>query len=174
MIFNSILLFAGSHPRKCKGKIQKTNDEVWTGTLKQHEETCNFTFVLCPNHCGETMERYKVSAHIKKECLKRSTTCCLCGKLGLFDEIVYRHECPMSFIRCENCHRGCSVYVQRCKAEEHRAICPYQLIHCKYENIGCDFQMIKKNSETMKNHEADSDLHLTLALETISKLKQSK
>ena len=26
----------------------------------------------------------------------------------------------------------------------------------------------------MKNHEADSDLHLTLALETISKLKQSK
>ena len=35
--------------------MQKTNDEVWIG----------ITFVVCPNHCGETMQRYKVSCKKK-------------------------------------------------------------------------------------------------------------
>lgn len=77
---------------------------------------------------------------------------------------TYRHECPMSFTYCKNFHRGCRVCVHRCKAEEHRAIRPYQFIRCKYEkNIGYDFQTIRKNSEILKEHEA----------ETIRKLKQS-
>ena len=63
----------------------------------------------------------------------------------------------------------------RCKAEEHRAICPYEIVHCKYENnIGCTFQMVRKNSELMKTHEADSNHHLTLALDTIAQLQRSK
>ena len=169
----TILLSAGSHPRKCKGNTQKPNDNVWIGTLKQHEETCNFTFVLCPNQCGEMIQRYKVSAHTKNECLKRSITCWSCRKVGPYDEITYRHECPMRIIYCENYDRGCRVYMHRCRAEEHRVVCPYQFVRCKYEkDINCTFSTMRKNSEMLKQHEADSDSHLVLALETIKKLKQ--
>ena len=128
--------------------------------------------------CGEMVMRYKLSSHINKECLKRTYHCYLCGKSGPYDEIMDRHqinECPLRPVKCQNYHRGCKMFVLRCRVEKHRAMCPYEIIHCKYEKTtGCDFQLIHKNSEMMQNHETNSNLHLALALDTINELQQSK
>ena len=146
--------------------------------LKEHEATCNFTLVKCPLGCGEMVMRYKLSSHIEEECLKRTYHCRLCGKSGPYDEIMDRHrenECPLRHVKCQNYLRGCRMFVLQCRIEEHRAICPYEIIRCKYKKTtGCDFQLICKNNEMMQNHEANSDLHLALALDTINKLQQSK
>jgi TNF receptor-associated factor 4 len=169
----SIPLHIGSYPRKCKTNM---DSEVWTGTLAQHEQTCSYALICCPKGCDEMIQRYKLSSHINEECLKRPYCCDFCGKLGTYEEIMNRHknECPRRYVACINYSRGCREFVQRRRAEGHRATCPFQVIQCKFEkNIGCQFQTLRKNSEIMQNHEADSNYHLTLALDTISKLQQS-
>ena len=70
--------------------------------------------------------------------------------------------CPKKEVQCPN--PGCDTKIQRCKISMHRQECMFEKVSCKYANIGCELEFLRRN---LKEHETDSQQHLSLALDTI-------
>ena len=155
-------------------KVKCSNSEKgcqWKGELRCLEEhianDCDYTTVQCPNNCQAQIIRKHLKQHLECQCPKRQYSCPDCGEKGLYDEITTEHfqQCPNAFVKCPN--RGCSYASWRSNFKLHK--CLYELVPCKYYNIGCTERRIRKNIEA---HEQDSVHHLHLTTEMVIQLQQ--
>ena len=131
--------------------------------------SCDFTLLPCPNQCkkdGEILKllRKNVEKH-KLKCLRRQYQCPHCKETGEYKERTTTHlkKCPKIEISCPN--SGCSDRVQRCKIRKHRQKCLFEILPCKYANIGCKEKVLRKAN---KDHERDHQ-HFQLAIDTVHK-----
>ena len=69
-------------------------------------------------------------------------------------------------IPCPN--SSCNKLAKRWVIPKHRNTCPFELLPCKYSNIGCKKTICRKD---LNVHEGDSQLHLQLAIDTVHELK---
>ena len=152
----------------------------WKGTvatLEEHVATCDFTPVPCPKECKEGSSiriiiRRKLGAHLKEECVNRDHECKHCGKKDTYGNITDIHDnvCKKKMILCTSAE--CTQTIERGKMDAHlKNDCEYTQMSCKYESIGCDERVKRKD---LKTHEQDDSHHLQKALEAIAVLKEEK
>ena len=129
---------------------------------------CDCTLLPCPNECklynaNMYVLRKNIEAH-KKVCPRRRYECPHCQESGEYQERTTTHleECPKVKIPCPN--DGCDEEIEQCNISQHRRRCLYELVSCKYTNIGCMEQVFRKDLE---HHQNDSLEHLQLAIDTV-------
>jgi TNF receptor-associated factor 4 len=149
------------------------------GTLEQHVvASCRFTPVPCPNKCKNSNDRVHkftrkdLELHLKIDCPNREHACQFCGEKGKYAVIMNAHvkACIKKKTTCTNA--GCTVTMQRQQVPGHvHTECPQTVISCQYKSIGCTSQLKRKD---MPAHERDTKLHLHMALDVISLLREQR
>ena len=137
----------GNHSNGCQ----------FVGELGQHDATCDFSLLPCPNKC--TDQQNKITTVLRKdmekhtmECPKRPYECPHCKETGNYQERTTKHllECAKMENICPN--EGCTKKVLRCDLPKHRQECSRQLVVCKYAYIGCDVTLTR---EEMTEHQKE-------------------
>lgn len=108
-------------------------------------EECPYRPISCPLECGKTLEYLKLEDHISLECpsviLNCPQNCKTIINRGDLDCHI-EFECPNSTIVCSNYDgKGvrCSTKCIRKEMPEHKLICYFRKITCKY--LGCNEQV---------------------------------
>ena len=128
----------------------------------------------CPNECKENNEiqmipRKDLEKHLREECMNREYECQHCGKKDTFTNITGIHDdvCDKKVLPCPNA--DCPDSMERAEIKQHlENDCEHTVISCKYERIGCDVKMKRKD---MGAHEQDDKAHLHQVLNTVVKLQ---
>ena len=130
---------------------------------------CDFTLLPCPNECKDVNETVKllrkdIEAHKQEVCPRRQYECPHCRESGEYQERTTTHleECPKMKIPCPN--SGCDEEIERCDISQHRQKCLYEIVECKYSNIGCTTKVLRKK---LREHQNDSQQHLQLAIDKV-------
>lgn len=80
------------------------------------------------------------------------------AKIQIHYNTCGRKEIPCPNVECSSCR-------PRDEMEAHvQTECPYSMIPCKFQSIGCETEMMRKD---MAVHEEDDKLHLNLALNAV-------
>ena len=150
------------------------------GTLEDHTASCQFALVPCPNKCAKDkgagkllLIRKHLEEHLKTKCPNRAHKCSHCGKKGTFTSITEDHDkvCENKIVTCPNKESGCSLSMERGKAEEHVSKdCGYTEVACVYESLRCGVKMLRKDREIHENE--DREKHLDLSLATVRLLTE--
>ena len=150
----------------------------WKGTvdtLEDHLNKCEFVLVECPNECededGDTNEFFKkdLDAHLE-DCPYRDYECEYCGEEDTYAFITQDHDkvCDLKIVPCSN--GGCHKSMQRQHLYQHEQYeCEHTVVKCKHESIGCKTELKRKDMEA---HEQDDKLHLHMAIDTVTFLKE--
>ncbi|XP_065917607.1 uncharacterized protein [Dysidea avara] len=149
-------------PNKCKV------DNIPREDIDEHKKMCPLEEVTCPNNCGATLQRQYIHTHIKMECPHLKVECQHCHITGEQQLIEGEHkeQCPKFPIACPNrCEVGS---VPRDDVEEHKKMCPLELVQCEYHVVGCEKRMARKdqkkhNKEKMEEHLSFTTHQLTKA-----------
>ena len=157
---------------KCDNVMGGCEWKGTVGTLDEHLEKCQFTLVSCPNECEEDqyIMRKDLNKHLENECLNRNHECEYCGKQDTYAYIteIHENECGKKPLPCSSA--GCTEKVERAELQDHlENHCGFAEISCKYESIGCDMKMKRKD---MREHEQDDKVHLHKALDTVVELRK--
>ena len=141
------------------------------GTLEEHVDTCDFTVVNCPKECNKKVIKKDLVQHLKEKCPNRDYECQHCGEKDTYANITEIHydECTMIVLPCPNSE--CTQTMERAKIQIHlENDCEHTVISCKYEGIGCDMKMKRKD---MGAHEQDDKAHFHQALNSVVKLQDN-
>ena len=153
----------------------------WVGTvgdLEEHMVNCQFATVLCPRECktsnGKSWHfmRKDLAEHLRKDCPHRPHHCEYCGKDGTHVFITQDHDkfCGQKIVHCPSSE--CTKTMPRQDTEHHiYTECQYAVVACKYQGIGCDVKVVRK--EILPHEQNDNRLHLHLALDRVSELEKA-
>jgi len=134
---------------------------MWQGEIneftKHVDDDCLFVDIDCPSGCEAKLKRQCVQDHLANDC---PCYCKYCDTSGHSDWITSRHKehCAMYPLPCPN---RCEVGVTRnVGLDEHRRVCPLEIVQCEYYDAGCDIKLVRKDLDShIKDKMAD---HLNL------------
>ena len=157
---------------KCSNVDRECKWEGTVGTLEAHVATCEFTLVPCPKQCKDNENEFmkkNLDKHLENDCPNRDHECKYCGEKGTYAHITQVHDntCEKKMVPCPNA--DCTKTIQRRNAKRHIEECDYSEIPCKYQRIGCDVKMMRKDKPA---HEEDDKLHLHMALEKVVNMEE--
>ena len=146
----------------------------WEGelrTLDDHLTSCAYALLHFTNECMENGSEVKILCHDLEQHLKkcpnrrRQHQCPHCKATGRYCDITTTHldACPKVKVSCPN--SMCTFSIPHCDLLEHRSVCQFEVVPCKYAKIGCKEIPIRKD---LQQHENDTNLHLHLAIETVN------
>ena len=144
----------GPRDQRSQGALFKPKTGcIWQGEIndftKHVDDDCQFVDVDCPSGCDTKLKRQCVKDHLNDDCP------CYCNTSGHSDWISSRHKehCDMYPIPCPN---RCELGVTRSVGiEEHRKVCPLEVVQCEYHDVGCDIKLARKDIDThIKNQMA--------------------
>ncbi len=141
------------------------------GTLDKHKALCGYAEVPCPKECWyNDLLKKELDFHLRNECPNRDYSCEHCGMKDTYYVICSHYsKCEKKMVLCSNAPL-CRVFIERGKLASHlRESCDYTEVYCKYASIGCEEKRLRKD---MKQHEENSELHLTMALDKIVELNK--
>ena len=164
----SLHIFCINNEKGCEwqGELNDLNVHI----NESNENGC--MFVQCTEGCGETLRRQYLSTHVLTDCMHRKINCQYCDLSGIHSFITGDHkkECPKVLIACPNhCETD---EILREDMDEHRKVCPFEVVSCKYMKLGCGSRMARKEIEKHKKEKVEDHLHL--ALERLEKLEKSQ
>lgn len=151
---------------------------LWKGTvhmLDDHTAKCQFALIPCLKKCRDSNKkvtqvlRKDMSEHLKNNCPNRPHKCPHCRMKGTYAGII-RHDtiCLQKPLKCSN--SSCPTTVERRYLKRHlEDECDFTTLPCKYQRIGCDVHMQRKD---LGMHEREDSLHLHHALEAVVKLEK--
>ena len=159
--------------------INKKQGCEWQGEVNDitnHLGNCLFQIVHCPSNCGESLQRQYLISHVETECPRRRVNCQYCNDVGecQFIEGQHKEECPKFPIQCPN---KCEIKsICRDEVEEHREICPLEIIQCDYHVVGCKVKMAREDINTHKQETMEEHLSLSIneLMETRRQLKSAQ
>ena len=130
----------------------------------------------CPKKCKEDNEvrmisRKDLEKHLTEQCVNRAYKCQYCGKKDTYANITDIHDdiCEKKSVPCPN--PDCPDSMQRAEIKQHlENDCAHTVISCKYERIGCNMKMKRKD---MGAHEQDDKSHFHQVLNTMVQLQES-
>ena len=128
----------------------------------------------CPNKCKEDnkvrmISRKDLDKHLIEQCVNRAYKCQYCGLKDTYANITDIHDaiCEKKSVPCPD--PDCPDSMQRAEIKQHlENDCAHTVISCKYERIGCNMKMKRKD---MGAHEQDDKAHIHPALNTMVKLQ---
>ena len=156
----------------------KDNGCDWTGKMggaESHISQCIYCMIVCPNMCkGRDGKEIKIlqkdlQTHLDKECQRRQFPCPHCKEKGEYQYITGSHKETCQYIKVNCSNKGCKKSVKRMDLNKHKLTCPHEKINCKFEPLGCKMVLCRhemKKQQEMEKHEGNSEIHLTMALET--------
>ena len=153
----------------CTNKEQGCEWQCEVNDITSHLGNCLFQIIHCPNDYGESLQRQYLIIHVETECPRRRVNCQYCNDVGEYQFIEGQHkeECHKFPIQCPN---KCEIKnICRDEVEEHREICPLEIIRCDYHVVGCKVKMTRKDINTHKQEMME--VHLSLS---INKLMETK
>ena len=169
---------------KCSHAKRSCKWEGTIGTLNEHTARCPFALVPCPEGCVNNWMRVNsfmrrdLHRHVVQDCPMRDYMCTYgekddwCKERGTYFYITQVHDktCGRKRTPCPN--PRCSKTLERRHIDRHvKYDCEYTVMACKYENIGCDTKLKRKD---LAAHEREDKLHLHMAIDTISQLKENR
>ena len=163
-VIRSLHVFCTNKEQGCK----------WYGEVNyitSHLGNCLREVVSCPNDCGESLQRLSLTIHVEMMCPHRRVNCRYCNDEGecQFIEGQHKKKCCKFPIQCPN---KCEIKsICRDEVEEHREVCPLEIIQCDYHIIGCKVKMARKDTNTHKR-EAMED-HLSLSINELMETKMN-
>ena len=148
---------------------------IWEGTigeLEDHEVTCRYAMVPCPNECTDIsgclshVLRQNVGEHLRKDCPNRYTECPYCKMKGRYAELkIHDKLCEKKLIHCPDCNAS----RPRADMDLHMAHdCPFATTPCRFANIGCPRKLKRKD---MLLHEKNTDFHINMVFDSVIHLK---
>ena len=69
-------------------------------------------------------------------------------------------------MRCNNFDKGCGWQGSVGTLDKHMATCEFECVPCKYQYVGCDVKMMRK--DIAQHEEEDDKKHLHLALQSVA------
>lgn len=142
--------------------VNRRSGCTWSSEInnvRKHISTeCQFVDVFCPSKCGLKLKRQCVELHLSKEC---PCYCQYCRTTAHKEEISKRHKkhCSQYPIPCSN---GCELgVVPSVGMTAHRQICPLELVHCEYFNVGCAVRVTRRELEGHYKQNVSEHLNLT-------------
>ena len=154
---------------KCQNSSRGCEWEGELGNVESHQNgVCGYQLVQCGNKCGAEMERREVEKHKKDHCELRWYECPYC----LLHWDTYKKVTSEHFKECDkfplDCPNNCGkTRIRRVDISSHLALCPEEVVPCKYQSLGCEVRLLRKQ---MDEHLRDKETHLDLALATTSEL----
>ena len=95
-----------------------------------------------------------------EECPHRLTSCqyCLIEGEYQFIEGSHKEQCDKFPVPCPN---KCELTnIPRQDLQEHRTVCPLEIVHCQYHDVGCEAEIARKDLAT--HDEENTNKHLLL------------
>ena len=149
----------------------------WIGdlnSLEKHLTGCDFALLPCHNECKDGSKRIvqvlrkDLNKHETQECPRRQYKCPYCMVAGEYLErtTIHYEKCPKVSIPCPN--TNCIYRISRCELSDHRKVCEFEVVSCKYANIGCKASIIRKE---LAKHESNSHHHLQIAIDAVNALQ---
>ena len=168
-VIRSLHVFCTNKERGCGWQGEVNN-------ITNHHGNCHFQIVHCPNDCGKSLQRQYMTIHVETECPCRRVNCQYCNDVGEYWFIKGQHkeECPKFPIQCPN---KCEIKsICRDEVEEHREICPLEMIQCDYHVVGCRVKIARKDINTHKREMMEEHLSLSIneLMETKRQLKSAQ
>ena len=163
----SLLVFCTNKQKGCEWQGELNDISVHLD--KSSTKGCMYESIQCTNGCGETLQRQCLTRHTTTECSHRKINCPHCNLSGIHQFITGDHmrECPKVVIPCPNhCEVG---NIPREDMDEHRKVCSFEVVSCKYMKLGCGTRMARKNVE--KHGKEKMEEHLCMATERLEKLE---
>ena len=155
---------------KCSNVDRECEWEGTVGTLEEHVATCEFTLLPCPNKCKDDKDeiahlmRKDLEKHLETQCPQRDSKCQQCGEITTFVDIatqLHDKRCKRKIVPCPN--TDCTETMPREDRKRHLEKCGYAEVPCKYQRLGCEVSMLRKD---MSAHEENEDnLHLHMAFD---------
>ena len=141
---------------------------MWQGEInnftKHVDDDCQFVDMDCPSGCDAKLKRQCVQDHLVNDC---PCHCRYCDASGHRDWIASRHKehCDMYPVPCPNrCELGVTRIVG---VDEHRKVCPLEIVHCQYHDVGCDIKLVRKDLDIHTKDKVTD--HLTLIRQYLAK-----
>ena len=153
----------------CTNKKQGCEWQGEVNDITNHLGNCFFQVIHCPNDCGESLQRQYLTSHVETECPRRTVSCQYCNDVGEYQFIEGQHkeECPKFPVQCPN---ECEIEsIHRDEVEEHREVCPLEIIQCDYHVVGCEVKMARKDMNTHKQEKME--VHLSLSINELMELQ---
>ena len=145
---------------------------TWTGKFKDYKDHltnyCPKEYINCPNkECVVKLLREQMPEHLSK-CEFVENTCDKCQmKYSSKDKEQHKNICPKEIIKCP---KGCEALMERKDIKKHKDNCPNEFIECPYKDLGCDDKFMRKDIKNRRDK--DKDKHLYLAIDIIRELKK--
>ena len=154
---------------KCQNSSRGCEWEGELGNVESHQnDVCGYQLVQCGNKCGAEMERREVEKHEEDHCELRMYRCSYCWfHLDTYKNVTREHfkECAGFPLDCPN---NCGKKgIRRRDMSSHLALCPEEVVPCRYQSLGCKVKLPRKHIE---DHLKDKDTHLDIAMATTSEL----
>ena len=173
--------------REMKNLIVKcpssSNGCMWEGELSNVSshvnDVCGYQLVQCPNNCGEEMEGRNIEKHKKDNCALKEYECPYCSsysKTSCWLTLTYcgtfKNVTTVHFKKCGHfpldCPNNCGKKgIRRRDMPSHLAVCPEQVVPCRYQSLGCKARLPRKQTE---QHMKDKDTHLEIAMATTTEM----
>ena len=145
---------------------------TWTGKFKDYKEHltnyCPKEYINCPNkECVVKLLREQMPEHLLK-CEFVENICDKCQmKYSSKDKEQHKNICPKEIIKCP---KGCEAFMERKDIKKHKDNCPNEFIECPYKDLGCDDKFMRKDIKSRRDK--DKDKHLYLAIDIVRELKK--
>ena len=155
----------------------KTTGCHWQGEMNSITihigKSCQFVEEKCTNNCGMSLQRRLLARHLREQCKCRVVSCQYCKAVNQYQIIEGKHkeECPKFPVPCPN---KCGSSPVREDAEKHATVCPLEIVSCKYQEVGCEAKMARKDLDNHNNEKADEHLFYVVSTQqkTTSDLTQ--
>ena len=154
----------------CTNKKQGCEWQGEVNDINDHLGNCFFQVIHCPNDCRESLQRQYLTNHVETECPRRTVSCQYCNDVGEYQFIEGQHkeECPKFPVQCPN---ECEIEsIHRDEVEEHREVCPLEIIQCDYHVVGCEVKMARKDMNTHKQEMME--IHLSLSINELMETRE--
>ena len=163
-------VFCSNKEKGCEWHGEINDVEVHLNNTNNNNG-CQYEDVECVHGCGKRLQRQYIMKHMEIECLHRTVDCQYCSLSGIHNFITGAHkeECPKVVISCPN---GCEVNdILREEMDEHKGVCPLEVISCKYIKLGCKTKMARE--EENKHGKEKMEEHLFLAIDKLERLENA-
>ena len=154
----------------CTNKKQGCEWKGEVNGITNHLGNCLCQVFPCPNDCSKSLQRQYLTSHIETECPRRTVNCQYCNDVGEYQFIEGQHkeECPKFPVQCPN---ECEIEsIHRDEVEEHREVCPLEIIQCEYHVVGCEVEMAHKDMNTHKQEMME--VHLSLSINELMETRK--
>jgi len=154
---------------KCKFTALGCSEVLSFVDLEEHENSCEWSLLECPNQCGMTLSKKELTEHQESQCSLRIVKCPHCEKSmpHAYLTLHSHHECDFVKTKCSHCFKE----IKRKGLDNHISNkCPEIFVSCPYGQCGCCEKM--KRKQLAAHLDTSTKFHLQLVLKTVNKQQE--